>query len=1222
MKQIKQLSGHSGCGLLLYEGGDGFFVRKISQKASYDFRLRKQFIKQQRFSSENFATPAILSYGRENGHFYFDMQFIRGVTLAEYMKVIKTKEIVNLINYLFKSMPIESNSCRPDAQSVFQNKIADLRCKMNMKSPVLCAIGCRKALELAVKWVYAADKSLTPPYKDNLSSLIYEDCFHQVVDEATWKKLNYVIKLGNLAVHTNKTIDVGEAYQALTTLFEFVQWLDYSYGREYRRRTFDAAQIPDLPVVVDVEKVKKQEALLVQKQAEIERCQAEIAAQAEELSTLKTENRKKRVFVPTDISEWETRKRYIDLDLKLMDWDFDHFVGQEIEVDNMAGVSGQKGYVDYVLFGQDGAPLAVVEAKRTSKDPNVGKQQAKLYADSLEKQYGVRPMIFTTNGFETYFWDDLAAPQRPVFSVFSQDDLARRMARRNSDIRLKGVKIDASITNRPYQLQAIAAVCDRFEKGFRRALLVMATGTGKTRTVISLVDVLMRGNYVKNVLFLADRRALVGQAKENFQAFLPDASLCNLLSAKDNKNARIVFSTYPTILNAIDDVKNDKNERLFTPAHFDLIVVDEAHRSIFKKYKVIFDYFDAPIVGLTATPKTEVDRNTYDFFEVPKDNPTFSYDYETAVNVDRVLVPYRNPEVTTKFLEEGIVYDDLSEEDKERYEEDFADEDGNVPDAILPAELNRFIFNRETVDLVLDDLMRRGIKIQGGDVLGKTIIFAQNKAHAQFIIERFDALYPHLKGRFAKRVICDDAYAQTIIDEFKRPDDCPNIAVSVDMMDTGIDVPEIVNLVFFKKVRSKTKFWQMIGRGTRLCPNLCCSDAESGTYQDKKYFYIFDYLGNFEFFRTHQDGIEGGETLSNAESVFGRRVRLIYHFQDEAFADERYQAWRKELIETLVNQIGGLNTERVSVHPYRQYVDTYKDTAAFTCLTEEDKMHLIKEIAPLIMSEDADEAAVSFDNFLYGMMLAKTEKGNIQRYLTSLTETAKSLLKKTSIPQIKEKTETIKIMADKDFLNGADLLALEQIRLEIRPLIKFLIDSKNKIVFTDLHDVRIEKGDAENLPFPASSEEYKERVNGYILKNKNRLSIQKLIRNLPMTEADFNDLEHVFTGELGTKDDYQKAFQDKPLGLLVREIAKVDREAAQNAFADFIADNSLTQQQIVFVERIIDYIVQNGYIKPAVLNLPPFDRPQKLVNLFDAKKQEKLYKVIETITENAVKAIG
>lgn len=1093
--------------------------------------------------------------------------------------------------------------------------------KVFKTSPDLCAIGCRKALELAIKWVYAADSSLTLPYKDNLSALIYEDCFRRAVNFATWKKLIYVVKLGNLGVHTSKTIDNGEAYQALTTLFEFVQWLDYSYGREYRSRTFDAAKIPSLPVVVDVEKVKKQEALLVQKQEEIDRCQMEIAAQAEELAILKAQNQEKRQFVPTDISEWETRKRYIDLDLKLMDWNFAHFVKEEVEVSNMAGIAGQNGYVDYVLFGQDGLPLAVIEAKRTSKDPNIGKQQAKLYADALERQYGVRPMMFTTNGFETYFWDDLTAPQRPVFSVFSQDDLARRMARRNADVRLKGLKINKDITNRTYQLQAIAAVCDHLEKGFRRALLVMATGTGKTRTTISLIDVLMRGNYVKNVLFLADRRALVKQAKENFQAFLPDVSLCNLSSAKDNKNARLVFSTYPTILNAIDDVKNEQNERLFSPGYFDLIVVDEAHRSIFKKYKVIFDYFDAPIVGLTATPKAEVDRNTYDFFQTPRDNPTFSYDYETAVNTDQVLVPYRNPAVTTKFLEEGIVYDDLSEEDKERYEEDFADEDRNIPEAIVPSEINRFIFNKDTIDLVLDDLMRRGIKVQGGDVLGKTIIFAQNKAHAQFIVERFDALYPHYKGCFAKRVICDDAYASTIIDEFKNPEAFPNIVVSVDMMDTGIDVPEIVNLVFFKKVRSKTKFWQMIGRGTRLCPNLCCSDAESGAYQDKKYFYIFDYLRNFEFFRTHQDGIEGGETLSNAESVFGRRVRLIWHFQDVAFDNEAYQMWRKELVETVVAQIGGLNTERVSVHASRQFVDAYKVAERFNCLTEEDRAHLIKEIAPLIMSEDSDEAAVSFDNFIYGMILAKIEKGNTQRYISSLIGTAKNLLQKMTIPQIKEKEETIKMMADKSFLNAADILALEQIRAGIRLLIKFLIDSKNKIVFTDLHDVRINKDYVEDLPLPASSEEYKERVNSYILQNKDRLSIQKLIRNLQMTEADFEDLENIFTGELGTKEDYQKAFKDKPLGILVREIAKVDRKAAQDAFADFIADNSLTQQQIVFVERIVDYIVQNGYIKPAVLNFPPFDRPQKLVALFDVKKQEKLYKAIEAVTNNALAAV-
>jgi type I restriction enzyme R subunit len=443
-------------------------------------------------------------------------------------------------------------------------------------------------------------------------------------------------------------------------------------------------------------------------------------------------------------------------------------------------------------------------------------------------------------------------------------------------------------------------VTEAIMTGHRKALLVMATGTGKTRTAASLTDVLSRGGYITNTLFLADRTAMVIQAKDAFKNYLPDMSLCNLLSNKDDKSARIVFSTYPTMLNAIDTAKSE-GQRLFTPAHFDLIIVDEAHRSIFKKYRVIFEYFDCLLVGLTATPKTDVDRNTYDFFEMENGVPTYAYDYETAVEQDHVLVPYYNIEVTTKFLEQGITYDELSEEDKARYEEDFTDEDGAMPEFIPSPALNEFIFNQATVDMVLEDLMTKGIKVAGGDRLGKTIIFAQNKKHAEYIIERFDKLYPQYRGRFAKRVICDDSYAQTIIDDFKIAEKDPHIAVSVDMLDTGIDVPEIVNLVFFKRVRSKTKFWQMIGRGTRLCPNLF------GAGQDKTHFIIFDYLGNFEFFREHKEGLLGSETLSLTEAIFAKRVRLIHHLQQSAFINEPYQ-----VIQPIVTQ-GGENGQPLSM---------------------------------------------------------------------------------------------------------------------------------------------------------------------------------------------------------------------------------------------------------------------------------------------------------------------
>ena len=668
-------------------------------------------------------------------------------------------------------------------------------------APAMCAVGCRKALELAVKWVYSADKTMQMPYKDNLQSLIHEPSFRFAVDYNTWGKLPFIIKLGNLAVHTERSVQASDALASLQGLFEFIQWVDYCYGTDYEERKFDETLIPKEKVVVDTKKIKEQESLLGEKDAEIETLRKQIEQMSEQITAAKERHQQDRTFVAADLSEFKTRKIYIDVDIKQMGWKFigvDADVQEEYPVEGMAGVVGQMGYVDYVLFGKDGLPLAVVEAKRSSKDPNIGRKQAVLYADCLERKFGRRPMMFTTNGFETYFWDDRSSPQRKVSGIFSKDDLQKLMNRRTERLDLMTIPIDDKITDRYYQKEAIRAVCEQIGLGFRKHLLVMATGTGKTRTASSLTDVLSRGKHVTNVLFLADRTALVKQAKDDFKNYLPDMSLCNLCSNKDDRSARIVFSTYPTMLNAIDDMKAKDGQRMFTPAHFDLIIIDESHRSIFKKYRAIFEYFDAIMVGLTATPKTDVDRNTYDFFEMEHGVPTYAYDYETAVYTDHVLVPYYNYEVKTKFLEEGITYDDLSDEDKERYEDDFI-EDGLMPDFIPSAQLNKFVFNETTVDTVLQDLMERGIRVEGGDRLGKTIIFAQNKRHAEFVLERFNRLYPQYCGFFAQRVICDDTYAQTIIDDFKVPDKMPIIAVSVDMMDTGIDVPQCVNLVFFKR---------------------------------------------------------------------------------------------------------------------------------------------------------------------------------------------------------------------------------------------------------------------------------------------------------------------------------------------------------------------------------------------------------------------------------------
>jgi len=1097
--------------------------------------------------------------------------------------------------------------------------------KIYASVPAMCAVGCRKALELAVKWVYSADNTMKMPYRDNLQSLIHEPDFRFAVDHNTWGKLPFIIKLGNLAVHTGRSVQAADALASLRALFEFVQWIDYCYGPDYRERVFDETLIPTEKIVVDTRKIREQESLLGEKEAQIKALRRQIEQMSAQYTAQKEQHKQERTFEAEDLSEFKTRKTYIDVDMKEMGWKFsgtDADVQEEYPVDGMAGVVGQTGFVDYVLFGKDGLPLALVEAKRTSRDPNTGRRQALLYADCLERRFNRRPMMFTTNGFETYFWDDQTSPQRKVSRIFSKEDLQKLMNGRTQRLDLMSVPIDDKITDRYYQKEAIRAVCEQISQGFRKHLLVMATGTGKTRTASSLTDVLSRGKYVTNVLFLADRTALVKQARDDFRNYLPDMSLCNLCSNKDDRQARIVFSTYPAMLNALDDGRSKDGRRLFTPTHFDLIIIDESHRSIFKKYRAIFEYFDAILVGLTATPKTDVDRNTYDFFEMEHGVPTYAYDYETAVYQDHVLVPYYNYEVRTKFLEEGITYDDLSREDKERYEDDFL-EDGLMPEFIPSEKLNRFVFNETTVDLVLQDLMERGIRVAGGDRLGKTIIFAQNKRHAEFILERFNKLYPQYCGTFAQRVICDDAYAQTVIDDFKMPEREPHIVVSVDMMDTGIDVPEAVNLVFFKKVRSKAKFWQMIGRGTRLCKGLSCLDQIDGEYTDKRRFLIFDYCGNFEFFREHKEGYESRDTKTLSENIFGKQIRLIMALQESAFAGDDYQAWRSEIAGACQDRISELRPDLITVKLRMEYVEKYRKPEAFVFISESDRGELLSQLAPLVYLKDTDEFAKRFDNFMYGLMLAHAEQMPAFRYARKqLCEMASLLEQKISIPQVREKLPLIREIQCDAFWKANDLLLLEKVRRELRELIKFLEESgdREKHIVTRLTDPVIDRKEGALLDAAYDFEDYRAKVNRYVNENGDTLAIHKLTHNIPLTDGDYQELERVLTSELGSRQDYEREFGETPFGLLIRRIAKLDHDAAMQAFSAFINDESLNQKQIAFVQKIINHIERNGYMENvSLLTKPPFDKPVSFLKLFDAKTRTALMSAINTVRDNAVR---
>ena len=1095
--------------------------------------------------------------------------------------------------------------------------------KVFATSSAMCVIGCRKALELAVKWVYTVDNGIQAPYKDNLSALIHEYTFKKQLPPLLFGKIKGIVTFGNMAVHTGKIVPPAFAVQSLKSLFEFIQWVDYSYGSDYQVRTFDAQRIPKTHVSLDMQKILAQESLLGEKDAEIERLRQQLAELADKYTGAKERNRQSRTIIMEDLSEFSTRKIYIDAMLLGMDWELegpDSDVSQEYEVEGMAGVPGQKGYADYVLWGRDGKPLAVVEAKKACKDPNTGRTQAKLYADCLELRFGQRPVMFTTNGFDTFFWDDKGGPQRKVSRIFSKTDLERIIERRTSRLPLESITISNAITDRYYQQAAIRSVCEEISRGVRKHLLVMATGTGKTRTAASLVDVLSRGHHITNVLFLADRTALVSQAKDDFKTYLPNMSLCNLCANKDDASARIVFSTYPTIMNAIDREKSKDGGMLFSPAHFDLIVIDESHRSIFKKYRAIFEYFDAILLGLTATPKTEVARNTYEFFELENGVPTYVYDYDTAVHQDHVLVPYYNYEVTTKFLSEGITYEELSDEDKERYEDDFT-EDGVMPDSIPSQALNDFVFNQKTVDLVLQDLMERGIMVNGGERIGKTIIFAQNKRHAEFILERFNKLYPQYHGTWASRVVCDDSYAQTVIDNFKEAEKTPYIVVSVDMMDTGIDVPACVNLVFFKKVRSKTKFWQMIGRGTRLCPELTCTDLiEREEYTGKKRFLIFDYCGNFEYFRQVKHTTEGEVPISLSENIFRKCVRLVAAFQDASKFDGAYQPWRRELTELCQGRIAGLNTDLFHVQLALKHVEKFKKPEAFICLSELDQQELTEHIAPLVHFDEADAMALRFDNFIYGFILnVLDESPLVKRDMARLVTTARLLEKKSSIPQVAAKLPLLRQISAPELWKDIDICKLEDIRRELRALIRFLDEgSKRKDIITILTDPILDSTAGIPLPEEDPFESYKMKVNRYIEEHKNSLAIYNLTHNISLTRKDYEELERVFTQELGSKEDYVKTFGDTPFGLLIRKIAKLDHEAVLAAFSEFINDQSLNSRQIAFVQKVITHIEQNGYIEDiSVLTKAPFDKPAKLLD-FDEIRQRRLLAVIKSVRDNAL----
>lgn len=1068
-----------------------------------------------------------------------------------------------------------------------------------------CVINCRRTLECAVKWMYSVDEGLKLPYQDTLVSFISTEEFRDLVGTDILRRINFIRKLANETAHSSKKISKEQAALCLENLFVFIDFIAHCYISGYAQRKFDlrlltASQAQSPPENAPNNDIKVEELI------------SENKSQRKEYTDRRAQNRDTYIPDPLELSEYDTRKIYIDLMLADAGWTEGKDWINEYELFGMPNKSNV-GYADYVLFGDDGKPLAVVEAKRTCVDVAKGRQQAKLYADLLERKFGKRPVIFLTNGFETRIWNDKFYLERKVATIYSKRDLEKLFNLQTLRTSLKNITVDENIAGRYYQKGAVKAVCEALgAKNRRKALLVMATGSGKTRTVIALCDVLIRHGWVKNILFLADRNALVTQAKRSFVNLMPDLSIANLCEDKENLDARCVFSTYQTMMNCIDSVKDEDGQKLFTCGHFDLVIVDEAHRSVYNKYRDIFTYFDAFLVGLTATPKDEIDKNTYNIFELESGVPTYGYELAQAVT-DGYLVDYISVESRLKFIEQGIVYDELSEEDKAAYEDTFEDEDGELPESISSSALNEWVFNEDTIRQVIHILMRDGLKVDYGEKPGKTIIFAKNHSHAEKIHEIFGKEYPQLVG-YTKVIDNYMTYAQSAIDEFSDPKKLPQIAISVDMLDTGIDVPEILNLVFFKKVMSKAKFWQMIGRGTRRCDGLIDG-------KDKDKFYIFDFCGNFEFFRMNK-GKPTANQIALQGAIFRLKAQIAFKLQDISRQTESLIAFRKSLVDDMVRKVKELNRDNFAVRQHLKYVDRYSRPESYDGMTYEDTLTIADELVPLIIPDEDEVSAVRFDALMYGIELAYLAGKKYTRAYGDLLSKVKAVSGVANIPEIMVQSELIDKILNTDYLERAGMDEFEHIRNNLRNLMKYIPVSRSSVYNTNFDDEILSTEWKDSELDSDDLKNYKMKAEFYIRRHQDEEAIAKLKSNVPLNSEDISALEKILWSEVGSKEDYEAEYGQKPLGEFVREIVGLDMDAAKKAFSKYLDDTNLDSRQIYFVNQIVEYIVHNGVMKDmSVLQEPPFTDYGSIVDVFtDVSVWLGIRSIINEINANAIVA--
>lgn len=1054
-------------------------------------------------------------------------------------------------------------------------------------APNICIVQCRSAAEEATKWLYNHDKSLPILENATFNDLTSDYRFRALIGSMNDKGVYCIRKCGNDAAHNpssfhrNSSVSpqddkaVIQAQTILNFLFRYVDWIAQNYVGDHETRRFNASitlsnqysEQTTQPKIHEVKtELKKVDESELQKFAEV-----------------KKEHTAKYKEQESDISEFQTRKFFIDTRLEDVGWKYGVDWKNEVQVSGVSTPTGE-GFLDYVLFDDDGTPLALVEAKKLSIEAEKGRLQAINYAKAIEKQYGVKIVIFLANGKEIRMFND-GYPERTVSTFFSKDDLRAIKYKQNNKTSLENIEVP-DFCERRYQFLALKSVCERFSGNFRKALVVMATGTGKTRTVMGLIKILTEHNWAKNVLFLADRNILVDQAFKAAKDLLKSYSASNISPMKSEKydlNARLIFSTYQTMIGKIDEARNDKGGKIFSPGHFDLIISDESHRSIYNRYRSIFDYFDGLFVGLTATPKNDIDINTYKAFGLDNDDPTFNYSLKEAVD-DGYLVPYRVLKFETDFMDRGIKYDDLSDEEKEQWEDTFTEEDGSMIKGVTAGEINKWVINTDTIKLVINKLMTYGLRIKSGSEIGKTIIFAKSHKHAEAVRDTFYKMYPHVSPEFCQ--VIDHETTQknySVTDDFKEAASLPQIAVSVDMLDTGFDVPSCLNLVFFKPVFSKSKFWQMIGRGTRLCKGLING-------KDKTEFLIIDCCKNFEYFGGAENIGDGKIQRSIDQRTFFTRLKIVKLLQNIVNGTEtENNPSRAEYLKKTIDDLSNIVRTRIPSDSFSSYIhanaiDDYSKTESYRNLEEDKIKVIVDEIISLIPPCAEDNiGARRFDLLIYNIEMNKlNQDGKTYALLIKRLQGLASDLLEIEVDAVKEARPLLKKILHKEYCDSLSIKDWESIREILRNLMGFIGSEEKSVKYIDISDsINLDEEDDTAIDLiddTAAMEPYDKRVKRYLHEHESEGVIAKLKDNIPLTESDINELEDILWNKVGTKE--ESGIEDKSdLGLFVRKIVGLNKSAVTKAFAQFINDNHLNSQQQYFISKIISYVEKNGLVE-------------------------------------------